>query len=264
MDSSDTHLLDSLSFEGEFGPEFTPRLKRLSALRSAWGVLAPSGLCENDQEIAQSGLAVSKQFVEFARSPGQAETSELAGIDTLIDEFEHSIRLAASKAPLKKLRKALPDFLETDREGLLNLLDIFLGGEAETKTLSDRIYAIDYLITLLCSSEDVADDAIQHDPVTITPRVRTLCDQSSSVEGVALIDAAAAFFEAANMDADDLKRETNLKSLRARKAELGIGYFSPNVLRAIVTYNAALKARAADAIVDSNPVSYTHLRAHET
>lgn len=246
------NLTDCLDFECEIGADLRPRLERLNALRSAWSVLAPSGLSDIAAEIAETGRAVTDHFVKLTRAQDQLDPQRLVDLDALIDEFDMSMRLTASRAPIPRLRSTLPDFLVNHRRGLLDLLDVFIGNELEADRSSDgRIYAIDYMITLLCTADPATGSVIQHDPVTLTPRLNALCEHSDATNDPALADAAATFFGAANMDADNLREEIQQRTLRTHKAELGGGFFSSNVLRAIVTYNAALIERVSDEIVDT-------------
>ncbi len=60
------------------------------------------------------------------------------------------------------------------------------------------------------------------------------------------VEVESEFFAASGMETDALRDEIAQRSRRRRKLELGRAYFSPRVLRAIVTYNAALVARIGD------------------
>jgi len=252
---------DRLDSESEVGPDLRPRLERLTALRSAWSVLAPSGLSDIAEEIAETGRAVTDYFVKLTRAQDQLDSKRLAGLDALIDEFDMSMRLTASRVPIPRLRSTLPAYLASHRSGLLDLLDVFIGSELEADRSSDgRIYAIDYMITLLCTADAATVGVIQHDPVTLTPRLNALCEHADAANDPDLSDATATFFGAANMDADDLREEIQQRNLRTRKAELGNGFFASSVLRAIVSYNAALIERVADAIVDTGNVAVVKSR----
>ncbi|MEZ4292899.1 MAG: hypothetical protein R3E53_21150 [Myxococcota bacterium] len=237
--------------EPEASSRLAPRLERLRALRSAWGVLAPSGVGGSGPEIAATGRAVTEYASRLMNAAAGAIDAELSGFDALLDEFEDSMRRLAATVPIPQLRSTLPGFVETDRRGLLDLLDVFLGTSLDEERSSDgRIFAIDYLITLLCTDADAGP--IRHDPVDLTPRLRSLCAEAESQDGLELEAVESEFFVAASMDADELRREFQQRSLRSRKAAIGSGFFAPRVLRAIVTYNAALLARVADQIVESS------------
>lgn len=231
--------------------DVTRRVDRLRALRSAWGVLAPAGIGDAADEIAETGRAITEHLSTIAGSHSDVMPSALRSIDTLLLEFETSIRFMAMGLPISQLRSALPAARARNRRGLLDLLDVLLGdGAWDRSDVGERIGAIDYLVTLLCTS-DSPTPAIAHDPVTLTPRMATLCAEHDDPSDPQLAEVEAEFFGAANLDAEDLREELGQRTLRARKAELGTAYFAPRVLRAILTYNAALVARVADEIVDA-------------
>ena len=162
------------------------------------------------------------------------------------------MREIATRVPIAELRLTLPRFLAHDRSGVLALLDVFVGADVDSDRSSDgRIFAIDYLITLLCTSGDGPPDAIRYDPVTLTPRLENLCAHAAASSDPSLAEIAADFFAASNMDAEDLREEMQQRRLRSRKSELGNAFFAPDVLRAIVTYNAALFQRITGQIIES-------------
>ncbi len=90
-----------------------------------------------------------------------------------------------------------------------------------------------------------------NDPVQLTPRLHELCGRSIVDYDPRLPEIEAEFFHAADMYEADARGELRLRALQTRKAELGSGYFSPQVLRAIVTYNAALLHRIDEEVLAS-------------
>lgn len=255
---------DASALEGEAAPELAQRIERLRALRAAWGVLAPSGLSNEGRQIAETGRAVTDLLASMMQTDAPHDAASLAGLDTLLDEFETSMQRVAAHVPIPQLRSTLPRYLARDRRGLLDLLDVFLGAELEAERASDgRIFAIDYLITLLCTSADGPIGAIRHDPVTLTPRLQSLCAQADEAGDPALEEIEAEFFAASNMDAEDLRAEFQQRTLRSRKAELGSAFFASRILRAIVTYNAALLGRVAGEIIESGDWGFTQRASGE-
>jgi hypothetical protein len=111
-----------------------------------------------------------------------------------------------------------------------------------------RIPSIDYVITLLCSSD--SDQPLQ-DPVQLTPRLHELCGRSGVDYDPRLPEIESEFFHAADLYEADARGEQQLRALQIRKAELGSSYFTPQVLRAIVTYNTALLQRIDEAVLAS-------------
>jgi hypothetical protein len=213
------------------------RFDRLAALRSAWGVLAPSGLAVEKQGIGETGRTLSDDLAGLFGT--QPSSEELAEIDARIDSLECEMRGVALKVPVVQLRSTLPEVVAVDRRGVLDLLDLILGAEiAGLAGTEARISSIDYLITLLCIG--AAGDSPLDDPVTLTPRLFGLCQQSDIGYDERLPALEAEFFAAADMHQADARQEVGLRKLRRRKMELGSAFFAPGVLRAIVTYNAAL------------------------
>jgi hypothetical protein len=155
----------------------------------------------------------------------------------------------AFKVPVAQLRSTLPECVSHNRRGVLDLLDLMLG--AELRGLDGtraRIPSIDYVITLLCSSD--SDQPLQ-DPVQLTPRLHELCGRSGVDYDPRLPEIESEFFHAADLYEADARGEQQLRALQIRKAELGSSYFTPQVLRAIVTYNTALLQRIDEAVLAS-------------
>jgi hypothetical protein len=232
--------------------QLAPRIERLRRLRSAWSLLAPAGASTGAAEIGETGRAVTDHLQTIVSSRSDVTGAALIGIDTLLSEFETSIQHVATSIPVSQLRSSLPVCRESDRRGLLDLLDVLI---AEDKGLSgrieDRIGPIDYLITLACT-RDTRSGNIQFDPVTLPERLAALCLAADDAEDPRLAEIEAEFFAAANLDAEDLRAELQQRALRKLKIALGRSYFAPRVLRSIVTYNTALVARVADEILESS------------
>jgi len=233
--------------------EIVDRLERLRTLRSAWGVLERSRDEDEVDEISETGLALSDHLSGIIRSHSDVSLEAVRSIDKLLKEFEHSIRHLATRIPLSELRASLPAYQESDRDGLLDLLDVMLGEDVQaSKRVTDRIGAIDYLITLLCARSNAPPGAIGFDPATLTPRLQQLCESAEAAAAEDLTEIEAEFFSAANLENEFLGDENHQASIRKKKSELGLNYFVPRVLRATVTYNTALLSRVADEIVDDS------------
>ncbi len=216
-------------------------IERLRALRSAWGVLAPSGLADENQSINQTGRELSNGLVELLDGePSSEDRAKIAALDARLDELEREMRDVALKVPVSQLRSTLPEQVAIDRRGVLDLLDLVLG--AETAGLDGtraRIPTLDYLITLLCTGGD--PNAPLQDPVTLTPRLHGLCALSAVQLDPRLSEIEDEFHAAADMLAAEIHEEFERRTLRRRKMELGTGFFAPTMLRAIVSYNTSLQ-----------------------
>ncbi len=216
------------------------RLERLQALRSAWGVLAPSGLSGSTQAIAETGRELGESVARLlAGAATHADPAAVAALDARLDEFEEELREVALEIPIAQLRSTLPERLRSDRRGVLDLLDLLLGAEvAGMEGTSARIPRLDYLITLLCTGGD--PDAPLQDPVTLTPRLHALCESAGAGGDPRLPELESEFFAAADLRQGEAREEVELRTLRRRKMELGPLFFAPGVLRGVITYNAAL------------------------
>jgi hypothetical protein len=243
----------------EFGPDqsqpgndLDTQLERLGSLRSAWDVLTLSDLAEEGLEIAETAAAIARQLEMIAQEASDIDQSILQAIDKHLDDFEASLREAVTRVPVHQMRAALPLLTGDDRRGILDLLDVLLGGDLDdSKALAERIDAIDYLITLRCCSDATSNAVVQHDPITLTPRLRAICDRVDLADSEHLVNVEREFYAASNMLSKDLREEIRQRALRTRKSELGVSYFAPGILRAVVTYNAALLNCGADDILDS-------------
>jgi hypothetical protein len=242
------------------GDELPARIRRMRALSSAWSALSDESYEDEQAEITDSGRTLSAYLNRIAESRSDVMPAALKNLDTLIDEFETSVRASTLERPIASLRTALPAALERDRQSLLDLLDVLIGADAFGRSdISPRIPAIDYLVTLLCTCGETG--TISHDPVTLTRSMARLCTESDEApDDPRQIEIESEFFTAANMDAAALRREIARRTLRQRKLTLGSIYFAPRVLRAIVTYNAALMTRVPGELpeVMAPDVSPTH------
>ncbi|MBW2495069.1 MAG: hypothetical protein JRE43_09995, partial [Deltaproteobacteria bacterium] len=223
---------------------------RLRALRSAWGVLAPSSLSTEKADIAEAGRTLNDDLMELvSRAATDPDFEAMAEIESRLDHLESEMRAVAFKISVTQLRSTLPDFISQNRRGVLDLLDLMLGAELRGESGTEaRIPSIDYLITLLCSA---GPDRPPLDPVQLTPRLHELCERSGVDYDPRLPEIEAEFFHAADMYEADSREEMQLRALRTRKTELGPSYFAPQVLRAIVTYNVALLQRIDEAVLAS-------------
>jgi len=225
-------------------------VQRLRALRSAWGVLAPSGLSAEKTEIAATGRTLNDELMELiARGASDPDFEAMADIESRLDALEAEMRSIAFKVSVAQLRSTLPDCVSRNRRGVLDLLDLMLGAELlELEGTEARIPSIDYLITLLCSA---GPDQPPLDPLQLTPRLHELCERTGGEYDPRLPDIEAEFFHAADMYEAESRGEMELRTLRTRKTELGSSYFAPQVLRAIATYNVALLQRIDEEVLAS-------------
>lgn len=231
------------------GDALASRIERLRGLRSAFTALAASALNDEGRTLSQIGRDLTQRLTEARRAPAPPDASALARLDADLDAFERSMRTLARGLPIPQMRSMLPGRLARDRASVLDLLDLLLGGRLdEGGRLAERIGAIDYLITLLCTYGARRTGAVVHDPVSLTPRLAELCARADELCDARVDAAETEFYGAAGMDRESLREEFQRRTLRQRKVELGPLFFSSRILRAIVTYNAALLERVTDEI----------------
>jgi hypothetical protein len=248
--SSESSATGSVERGTDLAPALSALVEHLRALRSAWGVLAPSGLSAEKTDIAETGRTLNDELMELVhRDPSHPDLAATAEIEASLYCLESEMREIASMVPLAQLRSTLPECVSHNRRGVLDLLDLILSAEIlELDGTPERIPLIDYLITLLCSARS-GQPLI--DPVQLTPRLHELCERAGGDYDPRLPEIEAEFFHAADMYEADARGEQQLLALQIRKAELGVGYFAPQVLRAIVTYNAALLQRIDEEVLAS-------------
>ena len=96
------------------------RFERLQALQSAWGVIAPSRLFDEEHAIAESGRALSTSLSELvADDSSGGNEAAAAALDTRLDELEREMRDVALEIPVDQLRSTLPKRVALDRRGVL-------------------------------------------------------------------------------------------------------------------------------------------------
>ena len=107
------------------------RMVRYRALRSAWAVLAPSGLSTEKQRIADTGRSLNDELTMLVAQHPDVDQHALEKLDPQLDSFEREMRSIAQLVPLAQLRSTLPERVADDRRGVLDLLDLLLGAEIE-------------------------------------------------------------------------------------------------------------------------------------
>ena len=98
----------------------------------------------------------------------------------------------------------------------------------------------DYLITMLATEEHDGKRWVANDPVSLTPRLRFLCERAQSMYGEEAVGIEQEFFAAAAPYGSHGDLNGLIARMRKRKNGLGHLTFVPGVLRAVVTYNVAI------------------------
>lgn len=218
---------------GPRGLEPQSRAARLRALHSAWELIGPSSALHGAQHIGEIGRLLRDEIDELKRSGLLLRESGLVQeIDARIDAYEAEMRGVALEIPVSELRSMLPAQVTRNRRGMLDLLDLLLGGEADQPgALGHQLGAVDFLITLLCIGGNGAAASQVQDPVTLTPRLHAICNRAATLDVAIQPEIAAEFFDASKGS------RTGADPLQRRKTELGAAFFAPRVLRAMLTYN---------------------------
>ncbi len=229
------------------------RVSRFTQIRSALRSL-PLTASEMEQVGPDDALAATvydalKPLADdpaLATRPLEGLLSELAQVDLGLDRMAEALLGRLDRVPFAELRASIPRAVEARRHDVLGLVDIMV---QDRDKLLDRLSVLEYFVTNLATEEVGRDRKVVHDPVTLTPSLAQVAneqDASDEAEAVAL-----ELFQADRPDepGNDLDW---LRSTRARKDALGMARLAPNVLRAVVTYNARVFNRLA-AAADGDP-----------
>lgn len=238
-------MSDTADETGGVDPSLKPFVERMRSLQSAWSALAPSGVAVAGQSIADSGRVLSQELAALARQGEPIDSDTTASLDRQLEDLAKMMTEIAHQVSPAQLRATLPARVGPDRRGVLDLLDLMIGDGLDAPAkLSARLGSIDYLVTLLCTGGE--GKGIRHDPVTLTPQMNALCSHVQDQDEPNVMEIEAEFFAAASLEDEAVQEEITLRKLRQRKAELGLLFFAPRILRAVVTYNATLAERLAD------------------
>ena len=241
--------------------EIRTRVARARSLHAGWSVIASCTRPNERQRIADAGRRIqdelvrpSTELIGFVRAPG------LGALDAALDALERDMREVAGAVSIAQLRSVVPAQLRQDPRGVLDLLDLLLGAECQQDERAPALIpAIDYLITALCSDGAETGTSNPRDPATLTDRLKELCARATEDYDPRLPEIEAEFFTAADATTDGVwQADGLLRSLAARKSELGSSYFTPGVLRAIVTYNIAIAHRIEEEVGDTRAPDPRH------
>jgi len=243
------------------GPRLAEANTHFRGLHAAWSVVAACARLEQRRSVAEGGRALESEFQKLATEPsGLLRASSFEGLEQKLASFELALRQAVGGISVSQLRSTVPTQLRRDHRGVLALLDLLLGAELEAVEGSSAfIPSIDYLLTALCKSGGAAASGHPQDPVTLTPRMQSLCERATEDYDERLPSIEAEFFTAADAVAGGASQaDALLRSLACQKAELGSRYFTPTVLRAIITYNIAIAERIEEEIWETQPARDTN------
>jgi hypothetical protein len=210
------------------------------------------------EELRASRLRETLSELAAREAPAKSLAADLnarlGDIDLELGEMQGAVLTRFDDIPFVSLRAAIPRSVETHRREVVALLEVLL---AERETLVDRLPRVEYLITMLSTEESEGRRNIVHDPVTLTPVLEKFADDSLATAEADAI--AMELYQAAALDSDSENFHEILRSLRARKQNIGLGCLCPAVLRAVVTYNARMfnsvesmaeASRTSDAMLD--------------
>jgi hypothetical protein len=235
-------------------------LHRFASLRSAERALAPSIAQLRDDAWQKRGQKLRQRLEGLTRAWTALDAAEMPDaeeIEAVRSGFEEAgAEMAAKGDELRRftdevqavqLRSTLPLIAQNYRKEVGALLDLLID---DLQGLEQRRATVEYIVTLLATSDDSGTRKISHDPVQLTPAMQSLCGRIEADCGAISQDYELAFFEAANLDssADAL---AHVRELREKKEELGLLCFLPGVLRSIVTYNTRMANHMSDAVSSS-------------
>ena len=225
------------------------RLRRFASVRSAQRALTPSVAQLREDSAQTRGQKVRQQLEQLAAqwkaldaadSPDPDEIDAVCSgfdqVDTELSSISDELRLYADGVHAVQLRSTLPEIARCHRREICGLLDLLI---EDAEGLERRRATIEYVVTLLSTSDESGTRKIAYDPAKLTPAMQSLCEQIETDCGAISEEYELAFFEAANVD-DSVDVFARVRELRDKKQELGTACFLPGVLRAIVTYNVRM------------------------
>lgn len=228
-------------------------MARFAAVRAAQRSLPAAAFDLRSQDAReQRARALRAEFEALAdHVPDGAAPDEetLLGFAKSIDRMEREVIEQFDTLDFAALRASLPRAAEAHRREVIALLELLLG---DRSGLLERLAQIEYVITILATEEIDGRRNIVHDPVTLTPVLAAFDDGGAlGPEQEAL---AMDLFQSASLDADREGPLQDLRDVRIRKRQVGLGCFSPHLLRAIVTYNARIFNRV-ESVAEASRVS---------
>ena len=231
--------------------EIRARIQRFARIRSGHRAL-PMTASEleftAERDRATETLRNALQTIAGGASEALAgETKPGAGAvltqaDRTLDEMESDLLARMDRVSFADLRAEVPRAIARRREDVIALVDVLI---ADRDDLVHRLSKLEYLITVLATEEVDGERKVLHDPVRLTPSLESIANEqipSEESEAVAIELFQAACPQSGH---DDLE---SLRSSRDRKAALGLLRLAPNVLRAVVTYNARVFNRLASSL----------------
>lgn len=222
------------------------RINRYATLRAAERAIEPSVRDRRKLPTASIGrdLLFSLRGASKAVHDGGGDTgavqSLIEDIDNTLTEYAQQLKTIINETPMIQLRASLPSIADQFRVEAIALLDVCLEQEEIDEC---PMLLVDFLITLLSSSQGHSVRSMSSDPCCASPTVERLCDEWKDKTDLQAEDLALEFRNAAieALSLDDL--EPLIQRVRDLKHPLGYRYFHPDVLRGIVGYNLAVANR---------------------
>jgi len=234
---------------GEAGSErataLEERLRRFATLRRAERALAPS-ILDLQMEHSEARTRAFREHLEtvsqLAGGPSSEETFRYAlqDVDRTLDEHAERLRGLADGVTLSQLRATLPGIAERHPEEALALLHLWIEDEPG---LAARVAPIEYLITLLATSEEAGRRRLSVDPARLSPEVSRFCDALGERYEGPVQELERTFHQVAARLDDAADTGRLARQLREHKEALGVDRFVPGLLRAIVACNIQLANR---------------------
>ena len=227
------------------------RMERFARIRSAHRALPPAVAdLRGVEEREARAKAIRGQLMELAQAAKASGVMPGAGafatVDRELDAMERDSLAQFDSIEFSALRAAIPRAAELNPKEVIALLEMLL---LDRENLERRLLRVEYVITILSTDELDGRRNISRDPVALTPLLADF-----PVEGLdpkAADAIAVELYQVASLDADRENPLDLLRSIRERKEAIGLGCLSPNVLRAVVTYNSRMFNRVETATEES-------------
>jgi len=211
----------------ELRNEVKARIQRFARLRSTHRVLAPSVMrlqADGDftlgRTIREALSRLSKQTDELDElSDGDQFlfSSALENVDRELEEAAEHLLGCADEVGPAQLRSTLPRIMEQHAGEVLALLELMIEHREGIET---RLPTVEYLITLLSTSERGGRRSIGRDPVTLSPMLEQLAIDLMSEGAPDTSGFELELFQASALESGDESMADVAVRMRGMKLEL--------------------------------------------
>lgn len=194
---------------------------------------------------------------ELRRAGARGGAPDLAALDARLEDYGAAVGAVVTATPLAQFRATIPAALELQRAEVGAFLDFCL---QDARTALGHLDLVDFLVTALCTSLRNGLRQVVRDPIRLTRRLAAVSEAVAAPLQAEAAEAAARLREATARLSDLEGVAERVVEVRALKQGLGRAFFAPDVLRAVVAWNAGV-ANHFQALLDAERESDKDLLA---